>query len=38
MLLESIIDDLVLLILEQEQEITRLTQYIEVYEEVIKGE
>lgn len=38
MLLESIIDDLVLLILEQEQEITRLTQCIEVYEEVIKGE
>lgn len=38
MLLENIIDELVLLILEQEREIKRLNQYIEVYEEVIKGE
>jgi hypothetical protein len=38
MLLENIIDELVLLVLEQEREIKRLNQCIEVYEEVIKGE
>lgn len=36
MLLEIMIDELVLLILEQEREIQRLNQCIEVYEEVIK--